>query len=721
MKKTIFLFHLICILFFLLSCTEKIDIILSCNESNDLYKVLKENKIHCIRYNTPEEAINNAAQGSAVMILADDYPVKTTQMDSYLFEKAGFKNLRLYVEFPSSIPGYETDTIKKTEWERAVISSNAFAPALEQNKILAIHDCHFVDIPIEKPDIVVARVAGFDNAVFGLPKNVFPLLGEISRGDNDGRILVSTTKLSQVITGRYAPTDAWQAIWNGILGWLRPYKKKSELRWEPIVSPSFNILDKLPENAEELALKRGINWYYNSKMILDSLAEKNYEQNQFSMEDRAGDMPSIIGVGDGSFGVLEGLMSKIFYNGNQPVRWWRRNDCNGETAGTMSLAGVVFQNPDYIKTGENIGKWLFSSIMAQGDRAEPDNPAYGMIGWNDIPKYHGNLNGYNVYYGDDNARALLGMILAGSALKTNQFDRRILQGLLANLRLSGQKGFQPDRVNHEELLSNGWKHYFNSENVSYSGNFQAYLWACYLWAFQQTGYDLFLERAKIGINTMMAGYPNRWGVTGIQMDRARMLLPLSWLIRIEDTPEHRSWLNKLLTDMSQDPVTGTFPEKIEVKKNNFGAGHYQLPKTNEEYGTTESPIIQNDGDPCSDLLYALNFAFIGLHEAAAATKDTFYSDAENKLTEFLCRVQIQSEKHPELDGGWFRAFDHKRWEYWASSGDAGWGAWCIESGWSQSWITITLGLRQLNTSFWEFTKESQIQNDFDKIVKDFFN
>lgn len=28
------------------------------------------------------------------------------------------------------------------------------------------------------------------------------------------------------------------------------------------------------------------------------------------------------------------------------------------------------------------------------------------------------------------------------------------------------------------------------------------------------------------------------------------------------------------------------------------------------------------------------------------------------------------------------------------------GAWAVESGWSQSWLTITLGLRHLNTSLW---------------------
>jgi len=75
----------------------------------------------------------------------------------------------------------------------------------------------------------------------------------------------------------------------------------------------------------------------------------------------------------------------------------------------------------------------------------------------------------------------------------------------------------------------------------------------------------------------------------------------------------------------------------------------------------------------------------------------------NDVPEYCGPAQIRSETHPELDGGWFRAFDLKRWEYWASNTDAGWGAWSIESGWSQSWITTVLALRQLNTSLWDIT------------------
>ena len=38
---------------------------------------------------------------------------------------------------------------------------------------------------------------------------------------------------------------------------------------------------------------------------------------------------------------------------------------------------------------------------------------------------------------------------------------------------------------------------------------------------------------------------------------------------------------------------------------------------------------------------------------------------------------------------------------WASDADVGWGAWSVETGWTQSWISIVLGLRQLNTTLWD--------------------
>ncbi|MBT7302241.1 MAG: hypothetical protein HN849_22120, partial [Victivallales bacterium] len=103
--------------------------------------------------------------------------------------------------------------------------------------------------------------------------------------------------------------------------------------------------------------------------------------------------------------------------------------------------------------------------------------------------------------------------------------------------------------------------------------------------------------------------------------------------------------------------------------------------------------------------YTTNFAFVGLHEAVAVTGDADLREAADRLAAFLCRIQVHAPEHPQLDGGWFRAFDFGRWDYWASNADLGWGAWSIESGWTQGWIAAILALRQMGCSYWDFTAD----------------
>jgi hypothetical protein len=416
---------------------------LSCKEDNDLYRVLKENGIVCTRYNSPEDVINNAGEGSGVLILADGYPVETTRMNASLYEKARSKKLRLYVEYPSYLPDVKVGNARGTHWERAVISSGAFAPALQKLRILAIHDCRFVTITAKDPDIVIARIAGFDSAVYGLPKETFPVLTEVPQPAGKGGLLVATTKLSQFMTARYAPTDAWHEVWIYIFTWLQPDNKFSGLKWTPAVRPGYSANEQLPGSVERQVLRRGIEWYFNSRMVMHPSMMLKYDKPANEAvaakadPDKTKDWPyghrvglkpgSDTPVGDGSLGVMEGFDAKIFSDGNQPVRWWRRSDCNGEIAGAMSVASLALKNPAYLKAGGNIGDWLsFHSLMSLGDRSNPEHPAYGLLGWNDVPEYTGpsSMNGYEVYYDDDNARSALGIILAASVLKTDRFDER---------------------------------------------------------------------------------------------------------------------------------------------------------------------------------------------------------------------------------------------------------------------------------------------------------
>jgi len=208
----------------------------------------------------------------------------------------------------------------------------------------------------------------------------------------------------------------------------------------------------------------------------------------------------------------------------------------------------------------------------------------------------------------------------------------------------------------------------------------------------------------------MKVYPEKWRWQD-NLERAHMLLCLAWLIRVEDTATHREWLNKVAGDLLADQqLSGAIHERLGP----VHGGHYRVPMRNEDYGTAETPLLQQNGDPVSDQLYTTGFALLGLHEAVGATGDKKLKWAEDKLAEFLCRIQTRSKKLPYLNGTWFRAFDDRRWEAWASSADVGWGAWSIESGWGQAWIAAVLGLREQRTTVWEFTSGSHVRDHFEK-------
>jgi len=691
----------------LIAAARPLPLVFRCAPDNDLYRAVTAGGDRYARYDSPEEAVAKAPRGAGVLILADEYPGRATPVTTDLFDKAAKKKLRLYIEYPAALPGLAAGAPREVHWERAVVASDAFAPALGRLRILGLHNVKFVPVEAAKADIVVARVAGFDTAVYGLPeKDVYPILFE-----HNG-VLVATTKLSQFVTARYAPNEAWSPIWKTILGRLAAPRPAPALKWTPSVHPTYAATVALPKDAEAAAFRRGVAAYSNARLFVhpawkDVVARAGKVNDSVAAAPQA-DWPQ----GDGSEGVLEGFSSSIFPDGSQPVRWTLRNDCIGEVSFPLALASVAEGGEQYARTASNLNDYIYiHSSLAKGPRADPNNPAYGLVGWS----YPGSEG---VYYGDDNARSMLGTIGTAGVLKTDRWDEGVMRCLLANLRTTGKLGFRDSRIDQKPLEKNGWRHYWNGERVNYAPHYEAYLWACNLWAYHKTGYKPFLDLTRNAIRMTVAAYPDQWRWTnGIQQERARMLLPLAWLVRVEDTPEHREWLRKIAGEMLRfQDACGAIREELGAP----GKGSYGPPRSNEEYGKKEATLMQQNGDPLADMLYTSNFAFLGLHEAAAATGEQMYIDASNKMADFFCRIQVRSEARPELDGWWYRAFEFKRWEYWASNADAGWGAWSTESGWTQSWIAGVLGMRQQKTSLWDVSAHSKIGRHLDKLLPAMF-
>jgi hypothetical protein len=678
-------------------------LVFRCASGNDLYRAVTAGGARCARYSSPEEAVAKAPRGAGVLILADEYPAGATPVSAALYQTAAKKKLRLYVEYPAVVPGLSAGEPREVHWERAVVASGVFEPALSKLRILGLHKVRYLPMEAAGADIVMARVAGFDTAVYGLPdKDVHPILFE-----RDGA-LVATTKLSQFVTARYAPREAWTPIWQRILGRLTAPQAPPPLKWTPAVRPSYSAAEALPNDVEAAAFRRGVAAYGNARLYVHPSWQENVERlgklNDSVAPGPRPDWPQ----GDGSGGVLEGFSSSIFPDGSQPIRWTLRNDCIGEVSFPLALAGVREGRQDLKRIASNLNDYIYlHSTLAKGPRSDPANPAYGLVGWS----YPGSEG---VYYGDDNARSILGTIGAAGVLKSDRWDENVLRCLLANLRTTGKLGFRGNRIDQKPLEANGWRYYRDRDRVNYAPHYEAYLWACNLWAYHKTGHRPFLDLARNAIRMTMAAYPEQWRWTnGIQQERARMLLPLAWLVRVEDTPEHRQWLRRMAGELLRlQDASGALREELGPA----GKGSYGPPRTNADYGKNEATLVQQNGDPLADMLYTSNFAFLGLHEAAAATGEPLFVDASNKLAEFFCRIQVRSESHPELDGWWYRAFEFKRWDYWASNADAGWGAWSTESGWTQAWIAGVLGMRQQKTSLWDLTARSAIGKHLDRLL-----
>ena len=681
--------------------TKNDKLIFVCKKDNDLYSAIVDSDGEFQRIASADKAVEMAAPGSGILILADNYPNQKVVLPKDFFDKVKSKKLRVYIEFPDSLPGMKTGEVQKIKKERGVVASDVFGESLKKMRIVMIHDCHYVQVNAQNPHLVMAKVAGFDTAVYGLDSTeAHPILFEYP----DANILVSTTKLSHFVTGRYSPKDAWQPIWDFIFTWMQPNAQTPELNWTETVRPTFKKNEKITKNERLYAVQRGIDWYYNSAMLTKSMG-KDEKQTDGADSKKSSDQN-----GYGKNGISECFMSMINYDGSQPINGNKRADNAGEASMALAMQGFLTSNQRDKNAATNLQDFIyFNSALQQGPRGHPESPSFGFIDWYTRPADHINKG---VYYSDATARVVLGTLTASAALKTDRWDKGMLKAILADFRTTGPAGFKPRRLEEPDLQKLGWEHYRNDEYYHYAPHYQSWIWACYLWLYDKTKYKPLLELTKTGITNMMKAYPNEWHWTnGLQQERARMILPLAWLLRVDDTPEHRKWLDQMVDDLlSFQDESGAIRETL----GSVGHGKYAPPKSNPAYGTNEAPLIQKNGDPLADMLYTSNFAFLSLTEAAAVTNDERLKEAVKKLADFMVRIQVRSKTHPELDGAWYRAFDFKRWEYWGSNADTGWGVWSTETGWTQGWIATMLMTHELNTNIWDFTADSKIALHFEK-------
>lgn len=637
---------------------KQLNAVFCCKESNDLISALRQSGYAPSIFSDTRQAISQAAAGTAVFLLADCYPTAGTVLNTDLLEAARTKALRLYVEYPEVLPNQTSAEPHATVYERLVAAQDF--GALRTGDIFVLNGCHYHAFTTQEPAIIsICKLAGYDRSVFGLPEDT---ITGLAFWDDRKDVLVAASYLSGFIKGRYAPSTAWKKLWQAILELMGC--GQIDLQWKKTVNLTADRTSPLPADALREAWQRNIAW------------TKNH----------------MVTTKNGKVEVFEGYSSAITHEGNQPLQQTIRADCMGEIA--MALCCGWKQNGDAQSKQyalDIVNRLLTEPAFYHND---PTSSMYGLVNWFE--------NG-DIFYGDDNARMLLGILCVRELTGDNRWDEQILRCVLANLRTSGINGLRRPRLQLDSFVDSHWSQYYDEAYPSVAPHYQAYLWAVFLWMYALTGIEELLTKSERALALAMEKFPDKlnWQ-NSLSGEVTRLLLPLSFLQRVAPSEQHAQWLRRV--------VDATIEHQADCGaiRDFYGAlelGHYPPPQSNEAYGTTEAPLIQNNGDPATDLLYTTNWAFIGLWEASLVLPDQDVQDAMAKLRDFLLRIQVRSEAHPNLDGTWLRSFDYEKWEYWGSSADVGWAAWCVESGWTNAWLASILILQERGESLLQLSSK----------------
>ncbi|MBN2851822.1 MAG: hypothetical protein JXQ23_03710 [Clostridia bacterium] len=633
-----------------------------CHEDNELYKMIKDTGVTCYLSSSVNQVLSEITQGSYLCVFEDGYPQKKTVITKEHLEFFKDNNIKVLLEYPKQVYGIHPGKVIRLDRERLVEVTSL---------MIGQNNCDYV-IPyaIEEKFVLYyyAKVAGYKKAVYGLPDITYPFLFYHPAYVN---VVMTSSRISSPVTSRFKPVSFFKNLYNRIFS--------MNLTFTESVTTAFKSCDNITDSDCITAISKSVEWFTKYMLTTDYTGLKLYE----------------------------GFSSKVDFDGSQKLAATLRNDCAGEASLLFAVDYLKYSKPSSKDHAEKLMEYIFSANNQQLDMTKDNG---GFIKWF--------ASGDGIYYTDDNARLLIGVMTSCSILKMNHHDEGIIKCILAFLRSMPEQGIHMNCLRfNDSMIADDWTYHDikTKKTIYYSPHYVSYIWAVFLLAYKLTNDEELLAISKKGIYEMMDKYPCHWTWTnGIMAEVSRMILPLSLLYSIDKdlkTKEYLDMMLKVIKEQTDDH--GCMIEKMVMLEN----GKYPPPKNNEEYGKYEAPVIHEDGDTACDLLYSQNFAYLGLLETCRLYDDESISKLFTEMTDFLVRIQTRSSSHQELDGVWMRSFDPTMWEYWGSGADAGWAALCVESGWTNSWIPIVLSLKEQNRSLSDFFTDNESFKELYYLIK----
>lgn len=476
------------------------------------------------------------------------------------------------------------------------------------------------------------------NAVFRPAAERSPLVAVSA----DGRRIASVMRLVPYNPHFMRPYSRWRTFYASMFASLlerdsATVEKAFEKIWPDFLSASGNC------NPDE-TVRKAIAWHEKSGILISP---------------------------DGRKGMREALILTDTFK-------WRKNlrtDCNLMTGAFFVLAGKACQRNDWIKLGQG----LADNILGRGNQTEE-----GFFRWFDCES-HG--HGRYFVFATDHGRSMLAVVNLYEATGERRYIDAALKAADAFLSWQSDDGLVTTDFDLRKRKRPLKGHEENP--VCYYDNIPALFKIAVC-----TGKQKYADAALRCVRTMAAKFPNfnlgngAFFSANSVYGRYLLIAAAAQMATGEDFSES---INGVLDfyEKNQHPMGGISEINIRlVKHDEAGVG------------------IGDGSDHVADLLYCNNFSLAALSllvklppEKVKGVDITRARSIYGRLRDFICKVQIASQ-NPRFDGAWMRAYEMDLKEWYGLDRDAGWGPYCIETGWTMATIPVVLLFEGTDRSYW---------------------
>ncbi|WP_449540348.1 hypothetical protein [Ferdinandcohnia sp. Marseille-Q9671] len=426
-------------------------------------------------------------------------------------------------------------------------------------------------------------------------------------------------------------------LWNNVIQWLQNDFGLPIQSLPSVIQPS-------KETESKKTIEKGMNWFLHS---------------------------GILPKDDGTLGIYENVHSI-----RSDISKDYRPDCHAHSALLFYLYGEYSKDQTWGERSSNLLTYLFEAGYQDTD---PSSATYGFWKWFQSPK-----SKPDQIFSDDNSWVALVLLYLYRKTGNEEYKKRGLLTAYALLNTQNSNGLRPECIREHELLDKGVTYFQESTGASMNPHFESIVHAAFIQAYDVSKDERFLQTAKKGTLYMLENKNELTFMYSKTAGYSRFILALAQMYAVTKDNRIRNGLYEIFSYLAD-------------KQHELGGIEESDNPDPERYGTEDTGVFRMNGEGIADQLYTNNFLLMNAWEAWKATSDPAVKEMNDKLGTFLTSIQISSQKQ-EFDGGWMRSFHLDSREYFGNNGDTGWGAYVIESGWTNAIILTGLILKELDQS-----------------------